>query len=79
MTFSPPISIDSTDSRLFPAFSLQKPFSSTASLQLEVEAAWRRQQELLLDLIRLTQTDLDKPARQKAKGFVEELAKGMET
>ena len=32
----------------------------------QVEEAWRRQQELLLDLIRLTQTDLDKPARQKA-------------
>ncbi|CAK9103509.1 Dynein alpha chain [Durusdinium trenchii] len=33
--------------------------------QKKVEEAWRRQQELLLDLIRLTQTDLDKPARQK--------------
>eukprot|EP00434_Breviolum_minutum_P030192 symbB.v1.2.026702.t1/scaffold2691.1/size72881/5 len=31
----------------------------------KVERAWQRQQELLLDLIRLTQTDLQKPARQK--------------
>ncbi|CAL1157217.1 unnamed protein product [Cladocopium goreaui] len=31
----------------------------------KVERAWRQQQELLLDLIRLTQTDLEKPARQK--------------
>ncbi|CAJ1331853.1 unnamed protein product [Effrenium voratum] len=31
----------------------------------KVAQAWSRQQELLLDLIRLTQTDLTKPARQK--------------
>ena len=36
----------------------------------QVERAWRRQQELLLDLIRLTQTDLEKPARQKVDGRV---------
>jgi hypothetical protein len=35
--------------------------------QHQVERAWRQQQELLLDLIRLTQTDLEKPARQKAR------------
>eukprot|EP00930_Biecheleria_cincta_P103951 TRINITY_DN9605_c0_g4_i1.p1 TRINITY_DN9605_c0_g4~~TRINITY_DN9605_c0_g4_i1.p1 ORF type:complete len:4232 (-),score=759.91 TRINITY_DN9605_c0_g4_i1:457-13152(-) len=30
-----------------------------------VEEAWNRQQGLLVELIRLTQTDLDKPSRQK--------------
>ena len=30
-----------------------------------VAEAWRQQQDLLLELIKLTVTDLDKPARQK--------------
>ncbi|CAE8650664.1 unnamed protein product, partial [Polarella glacialis] len=33
--------------------------------ELSVEKAWKKQQDLLLELIRLTQTDLAKPARQK--------------
>ncbi|CAE7508010.1 ODA11 [Symbiodinium sp. CCMP2592] len=34
-------------------------------VEMKVTEAWKRQQELLLDLIRLTQTDLTKPDRQK--------------
>eukprot|EP00439_Symbiodinium_sp_Y106_P009708 s2900_g1.t1 len=34
-------------------------------VETKVTEAWKRQQELLLDLIRLTQTDLTKPDRQK--------------